>query len=161
METTRFIGTSDTVGAAIRDERKAQNLTQAQLAKKANVSRSFLIELEEGHPGAALGRVLNVFGALELNPSVGAAPERVSVPASPRRRTSAAKGSKRSAPAARKPGPEVEVEQTLAVIEKGQQLAGHFPSEEAMDRTRRVLEGRTTLTGARAELAAKYGRQEK
>lgn len=159
MATTRSIGTSDTVGAAIRDERKAQHLTQAQLAKKANVSRSFLIELEEGHPGATLGKVLNVFGALELNPSVATASERVCALAGSRRRTSAAEGPKRPAPAATEPG--AEAEQTLAVIEKGQRLAGHFPSDEALDRARRVLQGDTTLTDARAELAAKYGRREK
>lgn len=153
METTRSIGTSDTVGAAIRAERKVQELTQAQLAKKARVSRSFLIELEEGHPGAALGKVLDVFGALGLNPAVDTAP------AGPRRRAPVAKDRARPVPAATSPGNEVD--QTLAVIEKGQQLAGHFPSEEAMGRARRVLEGRTTLTDARAELAAKYGRRDK
>lgn len=159
METTRSIGTSDTVGAVIRAEREAQHLTQAQLAQKAHVSRGFLIELEEGHPRAELGKVLDVFGALGLNPSVDTAPERVPATVGPRRHTSAAKDLKRPAPATTKPG--AEVDQTLAVIEKGQRLAGHFPSEEAMDRACRVLEGRTTLTDARAELAAKYGRREK
>lgn len=159
METTRSIGTSAGVGAAIRAERKTQDLTQAQLAQKAHVSRSFLIELEEGHPGAALGKVLSVFDALGLSPSVDTAPEPAPAHGGPRRGTSATKDLKRPAPAVTKPG--AEVEQTLAVIEKGQQLAGHFPSEEAMGRARRVLEGRTTLTDARAELAAKYGRRER
>lgn len=158
MESTRSISTSDTVGVAIRAERKAQHLTQAQLAQKARVSRSFLIELEEGHPRAALGKVLDVFGALGLNPSVDAAPERVSAPVGPRRHMSVAKDLNRPDPATTKPA--AEVEQALAVIEKGQQLAGHFPSDEAMERARRVLEGHTTLTDARAELAAKYGRRE-
>jgi hypothetical protein len=44
----------------------------------------------------------------------------------------------------------------LAEIEKGQQLAGHFPDAEALDRARRVLEGRITPAQADAELAAKY-----
>lgn len=49
------------------------------------------------------------------------------------------------------------MEASLAEIEKGQQLAGHYPSAEAMDRARRILTGEITYEEARAELAAKYG----
>jgi len=49
-----------------------------------------------------------------------------------------------------------DVAEALAEIEKGQQLAGHFPDAEAIDRARRVLSGETSLDQARAELAAKY-----
>lgn len=48
------------------------------------------------------------------------------------------------------------VENNLALIEKGQQLAGHFPDAEALDRARRILDGRTTSVEAYAELDAKY-----
>lgn len=50
------------------------------------------------------------------------------------------------------------VENDLEMIEKAQQLAGHFPNDEALDRARRVLEGETTSSEAYAELDAKYGR---
>lgn len=140
MKAARFVATAPTIGAVIRDERKAQRLTLSQLAQRAQVSRGFLVELEDGHPRAALGKVLAVFGALGLTLSVEAAPTTATEP---------------------EPEPEPEVEQTLAAIEKGQRLAGHFPSDEAVDRARRVLQGDTTLTDARAELAAKYDRREK
>lgn len=45
----------------------------------------------------------------------------------------------------------------LALIDKGQQLAGHQPSSEAMDRAGRVFAGVTGVDDARAELEAKYG----
>jgi len=44
----------------------------------------------------------------------------------------------------------------LVEIDKGQQLAGHFPSEEALDRARRILIGEMTPEQARAEILAKY-----
>lgn len=55
------------------------------------------------------------------------------------------------------PTPRVtDVEVALAEIEKGQQLAGHFPDAEALDRARRYLAGEITSEEGRAELAAKY-----
>lgn len=48
----------------------------------------------------------------------------------------------------------VYIEQGLAVIEKGQQLAGHFPSEVMMDRAHRVLDGRLTAADAETEMNA-------
>jgi hypothetical protein len=53
--------------------------------------------------------------------------------------------------------PAVDVEQGMALVEKAQQLAGHFPNDEALSRGRRVLEGTMTEDEARAEVAAKYG----
>ncbi len=43
-----------------------------------------------------------------------------------------------------------------AEVEKGQQLAGHFPTAEALQRGRRVYRGELSIEDARAELAAKY-----
>jgi hypothetical protein len=51
----------------------------------------------------------------------------------------------------------VDVEQEMALVEKGQQLAGHFPSAEALGRARRILEGTLSPEDARAEVAAKHG----
>ncbi|MFN8079401.1 MAG: hypothetical protein U0Q19_07535 [Kineosporiaceae bacterium] len=44
----------------------------------------------------------------------------------------------------------------LAEIDKGQQLAGHFPDDEALDRARAVFRGEITEQEALAQLAAKY-----
>ena len=49
-------------------------------------------------------------------------------------------------------GPDIDVERAMAVIEKGQQLAGHFPSAETMDRARRVLTGELSPEDARVEM---------
>jgi len=51
----------------------------------------------------------------------------------------------------------VDVEQEMALVEKGQQLAGHFPDAEALGRARRILEGTLSPEVARAEVAAKHG----
>jgi hypothetical protein len=51
----------------------------------------------------------------------------------------------------------VDVDQEMAMIEKGQQLAGHFPDADALGRARRGLEGTLTEADAFAELDAKYG----
>lgn len=51
----------------------------------------------------------------------------------------------------------IDTTESLALIEKGQQLAGHFPSPEALDRSKRVLDGQTSMDDARNELAAKWG----
>lgn len=44
----------------------------------------------------------------------------------------------------------------LAGIEKGQQLAGHFPSDIALGRARRILLGELTPEEARTEILAAY-----
>lgn len=46
----------------------------------------------------------------------------------------------------------IDVDQALAVVEKGQQLAGHFPSADDLDRARRVLTGELSTDAARAEV---------
>ena len=51
----------------------------------------------------------------------------------------------------------VDVDNVMALIEKGQQLAGHFPSEEALDRARRVLVGEVTASEAEREILASHG----
>lgn len=54
--------------------------------------------------------------------------------------------------------PEADVEQAMAVIEKGQQLAGHFPSEEALDSARRILTGELSAEDAEVELKVALAR---
>ncbi|MCL2423210.1 MAG: hypothetical protein FWD11_04855 [Micrococcales bacterium] len=40
----------------------------------------------------------------------------------------------------------------LACVEKGQQLAGHFPSRQDMERARRIATDEVTTTQAEAEM---------
>ena len=50
------------------------------------------------------------------------------------------------------------LDRMMAEVEKGQQLAGHFPDAEALERARRVYTGETSADAARAEIDAKYSR---
>jgi len=50
------------------------------------------------------------------------------------------------------------LDRLMAEVEKGQQLAGHFPDVEALERARRVYRGEVTIEEARAEIDAKYSR---
>ncbi|MFM7733745.1 MAG: type II toxin-antitoxin system Y4mF family antitoxin [Cyanobium sp.] len=52
------------LGAALRAERKALKLTQADLALAAGVGLRFVVELEAGKPTVQLMRVLRVIDAL-------------------------------------------------------------------------------------------------
>jgi hypothetical protein len=51
-----------------------------------------------------------------------------------------------------------EVERQMALVEKSQQLAGHFPDADALGRARRVLTGEITAAEAYAELEEKFPR---
>jgi y4mF family transcriptional regulator len=66
---TAVIGTHD-LGKAIREERKAQGLTQEQLAGLTGVGVRFVGELEAGKDSCQLGRALQVAAALGLSLSV-------------------------------------------------------------------------------------------
>lgn len=62
----RRISTPHDLGAAVRDARTAANLTQAELAERAEVSREWLIGLERGNrPRAELTKILGVLAALD------------------------------------------------------------------------------------------------
>lgn len=58
------------IGALIREERTNAGWDQKTLAKQAGVSRLWINEIEQGKPGASVGRVLNTLAALgiELQP---------------------------------------------------------------------------------------------
>lgn len=55
------------LGGLIRDARKAQSLTQADLADRAGVARSWLARVEAGHRGAELETLLRLLDALGLS----------------------------------------------------------------------------------------------
>lgn len=61
---------SKTLGLLIRSERKAQGLTQEQLAGLTGVGVRFVRELEAGKESCQLGRALQVMAALGLSVSV-------------------------------------------------------------------------------------------
>lgn len=65
------------LGYLIRSERKAQRLTQEQLAGLTGVGVRFVRELEAGKESCQLGRALKVADALGLTVSIGS---RVSAP---------------------------------------------------------------------------------
>jgi hypothetical protein len=54
------------------------------------------------------------------------------------------------------PTPKTVNDQRLALIEKSAALAGHAPSTDTTDRTKRILNGSLTADEANAELDAKY-----
>lgn len=51
-------------GAAIRDAREKQGLTQAKLASRARVSRSFIVDLESGKPTVEASKLFDTAQAL-------------------------------------------------------------------------------------------------
>ena len=54
------------VGAMVRDRRRAADLSQADLADRAGVSKRWLAALEAGKSGAEMGLVLRTFAALGI-----------------------------------------------------------------------------------------------
>jgi y4mF family transcriptional regulator len=68
--TMKTITTSQGLGLVIREERKAQGLTQEQLAGLTGVGVRFVRELEAGKESCQLGRALQVAAALGLSVSV-------------------------------------------------------------------------------------------
>ena len=55
-----FLASPAELGRAIRAARSFRGITQADLARRAHVSRRFVIQLEEGKQSAHLGKVLTV-----------------------------------------------------------------------------------------------------
>lgn len=62
---------SKSLGVLIRNERKAQKLTQEQLAALTGVGVRFVRELEAGKESCQIGRALQVAASLGLTVSVG------------------------------------------------------------------------------------------
>jgi len=61
------IRTVDELGVQIREERRKKNLTQAELAARAGVSRRLIYQLENGSRDSfPLGKVLQVIRRLNL-----------------------------------------------------------------------------------------------
>ncbi|MDX6264481.1 MAG: hypothetical protein QOH84_6169 [Kribbellaceae bacterium] len=62
------------LGAAVREARSHQGLTQAELARRAGVSRDWLVRLEQGHPRLEVQLVLDVLAAAGLALATGPQP---------------------------------------------------------------------------------------
>jgi HTH-type transcriptional regulator/antitoxin HipB len=75
-----LVRTPADLGAVIRERRRQLKLNQAAFAKRIGVSRPWVIEIERGHPRAALGLVLRAMDALNirLDASIGEASRRPS-----------------------------------------------------------------------------------
>ena len=65
MEFNKLVSTKD-IGLLIKTTRKAQGVTQEQLAGVANTGIRFISNLENGKPTIQVNKLLNVLSALGL-----------------------------------------------------------------------------------------------
>ena len=61
------IRTPSDLGATIRQRRRKLGLEQLELAEKVGVSRKWIVDVEQGKPGAAIGLILRTLRTLELS----------------------------------------------------------------------------------------------
>ena len=61
------IRTATDLGAFIRERRTKLGVDQLELAKKAGTSRKWLVEVEQGKPGAEIGLILRTLKSLEIS----------------------------------------------------------------------------------------------
>ncbi len=66
----KIIRSNKDLGATIRLERKARNLRQVDVARKASVRQAMVSELENGTTAAKLDTLIRVLAALDLDLSV-------------------------------------------------------------------------------------------
>ncbi len=62
-----FIDNARELGTRLRDQRSELGLSQAALAKRIGVSRSWVVQVERGNAGAEIGLVLKALAALGLD----------------------------------------------------------------------------------------------
>jgi len=68
------IRTPREMGAVLREHRRRLNLSQAELADKIGTHRRWVLEVEQGKPGAAVGLVLQALLAVGARVIVEPAP---------------------------------------------------------------------------------------
>ena len=66
------IRTATDLGAFIRERRTRLGMDQIALAKKAGTSRKWLVEVEQGKPGAEIGLILRTLKSLEISINLAA-----------------------------------------------------------------------------------------
>lgn len=59
------------LGLALRDRRRRLSLSQAELASRIGVSRSWVVTIEKGNDAAEVGLVLRAVRALDLTLDLG------------------------------------------------------------------------------------------
>lgn len=131
------------LGAAVRGARLERHWTQAELADETGLSREWVCKLEGGAPRLEHDKVLLVFGVLGFSLQTPAGQLATEAATSATRR--------RVSPKARA--------RMLAELEKGQKVAGHTPSSDALRRAARVLDGEMTIEEAHAELDARFSKK--
>lgn len=144
------------VGPAVRCARLEAHLSQADLADKVGVTREWIGRLERGTaPGLEADKVFRTMFLLGFSvqapdgTEVTADEESVGEAATTGTSSGSITGRRVSSSARR---------QLMAEMEKAQQLAGHQPSQEAVARAERLLDGVMTLDQARQEILARYKR---
>ncbi len=76
------------LGALVRSARRAQGLTQTDLAERLRVSRDWIVRLEQGSPRLEAQKMLDALGVLGLTIEVSSAePTQRSTPAPARERS--------------------------------------------------------------------------
>ena len=73
-----YIRRSTDLGLAIRELRKSKGISQMDLAKKANISRQWIIEIEKGKSTAEIGKVFRVVAALDVRIKLEDSSEQIS-----------------------------------------------------------------------------------
>ncbi len=63
----KMIKTSKELGELIRQKRKSQELTQAQVAEHCGLSPRFISEVERGKSSAEIGKVLHLLEAIGID----------------------------------------------------------------------------------------------
>lgn len=133
--------TPEELGHAVRDARVKHAWTQVEFAERVGASREWVSRLECGHSAQMeAGMVLQAMselGFMLVAPEAGG----VGNTLTRRRVSSRAK------------------ELLLAEIEKGQQLAGHQPSGEALEMADRIIDGDLDVADAKAALIQKHRRR--
>jgi len=66
------IRTAGDLGAFIRERRTKLGMDQTALAQKTGTSRKWLVEVEQGKPGAEIGLILRTLKSLEISIDVEA-----------------------------------------------------------------------------------------
>ena len=66
----RIVSTVRDIGIAIRGRRRAQGLTQPDLATAAGVGVRFIVDIENGKETCQIGHVLRVMAALGMTLTV-------------------------------------------------------------------------------------------
>jgi HTH-type transcriptional regulator / antitoxin HipB len=61
-----ILKTAADIGALIREQRIRLDLDQAELAKKAGVSRKWIVDMEKGKPGVALELALHTLRVMGI-----------------------------------------------------------------------------------------------